>query len=43
MLLEAKRHQQRYETRFYSLENTKQGKVDVFTGKIEEAKFNWCL
>ena len=34
MFLEAKRHLEGYEKRLYRLQETKQGKVDVFTGAI---------
>ena len=35
MFLEAKQHWKNSETRFYTLQNTKKGKADVFPGKIE--------
>ena len=34
MFQEGKQHRVRYDRRFYSLQNTKQGKADVF---------NWCI
>ena len=32
-----KRYRERHETRFYSLQNIKQGKADVFRGKYERS------
>ena len=37
MVLETKRHREKYETQIYRLHNTKQGKVEVFRGKIQKS------
>ena len=35
MFFEGKRHPESYQRRFYKLQNTNQGRPDVFRGKIE--------